>query len=160
MSKIEELLRKKREAQIRRMEGEPDLDAERSVERALDKVRKKTKGKKRKKKLGVDFGRINFSNHAKKRMAQRGMQTEDIYTIWRACEPYTQTDGRSVYEVDHAALDHAAQEDKEILKSWIGCAIIIDERFHTPLLITILASGKDTRTQTGRRKRPNRRWRD
>lgn len=156
MSKIEELLRQKREAQIRRMEGNPDADSEAEVDRALKEVSKKSR-KRTPKSKKVKSKSLKFSPHAYRRMSQRGMSAKDVYTIWRAGEFYTQADGRTAYTVTRGAIDVALAEDRAQLEQWLGCAIIVEERTHNPMLITILASGEDTKTYSAWRKRPNRR---
>lgn len=152
MSKIEDLLRQKRAAQIRRMEGEPDHEAEAEVDEALAKVSKRTQRGPDRKPLIHNSVRLRFLPHARHRMAQRGMRAKHVYAIWRAGEQRTQSDGRSVYIVTRNALDNAMLADRELLESWMGCAIVLDldARHENPLLITVLAAGEDTRTREKR----------
>lgn len=154
MSKIEDLLRQKRAAQIRRMEGHPDSDAEAEVDRALQEVRKHPKEKRPKRKK-IQNKKINITPHAQQRMAQRGMNLEDVHAIWRSGESHTQSDGRMAYTVTREAIEAAIPEDRVILESWLRCAVVVEERTRTPVLITILASGEDTKTYSGWSKRPN-----
>lgn len=142
MGRIEELLRKKRETQIRRMNGE-DVDSS-DIDAALKKLSKKRQPK-TSKRVQSRY-RILFSRHARTRMAQRGMHPRVIYAIWRACTPRKQDAQRTIYMVTRKDINEATTNDARLLEPWIGCAIIIaDDGQEGATLVTVLAAGEDTR---------------
>ncbi len=148
MSKLRDLLRRKRAAQIAKMEGRPILD-EAVLDAQIDDF-KKRKHKHVKKPMP---SRLHLTNDARKRMAQRGMSLDVVYAIWRIGTVVPQPDGREIFVVTREALKHADAVDVRCLVSWTGSAILVQpsmENNRSPALITVLADGDDT-TFVGRK---------
>ena len=144
MSRIEELLRQKRAAQIRRMEGTPDEAAEAEIDAKLSEESRR--GRQREARPPRSR-HLRFTKHARQRMAQRGWKAGDVYALWRAGERIPQTDGRAVYCATRAALDEADEVDRRRLEKFLGAAIVVSEGTadSLPILVTVLADGEDTR---------------
>jgi len=84
MSRVEELLRRKRQAQIKQLEGgAPDADSH-EVDQELANVRAPEVQR-----AYVKRGRLHMRRHARLRMAQRGMSTRVVYAIWQAGEVHS-----------------------------------------------------------------------
>ena len=140
MSRIAELLAAKRVAQIKRMNGEENVD-DKAVDEELAKL---TKMKPTRKK-GEPNRSLKISGHARKRMSQRGMGANVVYAIWRVAEERKQSDGRRVYVLTRKSIEAATYRDAQLLEPWCRCAIVIVDLPSGPMLVTVLAAGEDTR---------------
>ena len=151
MNAISDLLAKKRAAQIARMEGEISEVDEEAVDRDLKAIRGKSRPTRARTPRRVPSRSMVFSSHARQRMSQRRMDAEVVYAIWRAGELRTQPDGRHVHVVTRKGLAVATAADGRLLRAWMGCAIVVahDQDPDRYVLLTVLASGEDTRVWGG-----------
>lgn len=152
MSKIAEAIKRKRLAQIAKMNGEKVdeaavdeqiAQAQREAQkachidkRASRKVRRDTK----------DRG-LYFTRHADRRMSQRGVTHRQVYAIWRLGEPIPQPDDRTVFWLSRKAFDAAGKDERELLSDLVGAAIVISKPrpgYNRMCVVSVLASGEDT----------------
>lgn len=142
-SRVAQLLAEKRAAQIRRMNGEEDVDDSKVDAELAEMSSRRRKGYRPRKPKSRS---LKFSDHARKRMAQRRMDAKVVYAIWRVGEEVSQPGDRRAYVVTRKSLEAATREDAQDLESWCGCAIVVvDLPKAGPLLVTVLAAGEDTR---------------
>lgn len=139
-SRVAQLLAEKRAAQIRRMEGDDVDDSE--IDAEIAAFASRTKPRRRN---GMKSRRLEFSPHARKRMAQRGIDARTLYAIWRVGEERRQDHGRRAYVVTRKSLDAATFRDAQLTEPWSGCAIVVADLPRGPMLVTVLAAGEDTR---------------
>lgn len=151
MSRIAELLRQKRVAQIARMSGrfidttavDAELDAIRRRLRSMPLVR------------FFNTRELRITKHARKRINQRKIPLAAIDAIWRYGETTAYRDGRRIHRVTRRAIEDVDGEDRARLEAWRGTAIVVApprglfER--RPSLVTVLALGEDTYVGRGRR---------
>jgi len=154
VTKIEELLRAKRQVQIARLEGrEPattheEIDAE--IEHVVEEQRKRAR-ERRKRRPRVRKGRGLFiTQHAWKRMGQRRMTVKHVYALWTYGEARKLNDTSRTAHVCTASV-HAEMpaRERDLLASFVGCAIIVqappeDEPHKLSALVTVIADGEDT----------------
>ncbi len=152
MTRVADLLRQKRQAQIAEMEGRSSSDEDAEADRDLRALDTELDGLKRRrpvwtpKRAPVLRGHLRFTKHANRRMAQRGMSAKIVYAIWRVGTPVPQPDGSEVFVVTRAALAEATRGDAGRLERWRGAAIIVQPAVtdRASVLITVLADGEDT----------------
>jgi hypothetical protein len=87
-----------------------------------------------------------FSTHARERMGQRHMTGATVYAIWRYGEIST-SGGCLIHRVTDRALHDCDGPPRKMLQPWSGAAIIVrpaDDPKLRPVLVTVLADGKDT----------------
>ena len=146
MTNIEDLLRRKRQAQIEAMENRSGSESEAVVDSEIEAYKRRTKKLQRPPKALLKCGLLCFTKHARYRMAQRGMLAKVVYTIWRVGTTVPQPDGSEVFVVTRAALAEAMPRDVRYLEAWHGAAIIVQAAREggKAVLITVLADGEDT----------------
>lgn len=155
MSKVEEILKARRQAQIAALEGrEPDVDPEElkkqteAVKQEASRVAAKDSSNSRRASQTIPRARLFISKHARKRMSQRGMRMKDVAAIWHFGEPLRLNDGRRhAYAVSDSALKGMPKNVRDHLTQYRGAAIIVQDPeppYEQPLLVTVLADGVDT----------------
>lgn len=149
MSKIEELLRAKRQAQIAELEGREPETSHEKIDAELKKVARKSakvaRGRHRRRK-GVKSESLYITAHAHKRMAQRRMQAKHVYAMWRYGDAKTLNDAaRTAHVVTDRALVEMPYKARTLLEGLRGAAIIVQQNGERrPSLVTVLADGEDT----------------
>lgn len=149
MSRVAELLAAKRQAQIDAMTGRESEVDEQAVDAELSRVSPPERESGR-----VSCGKLVFTKHARKRMAQRGMTVRVVYGIYQCGEP-TASGSDIAFTLTDRALAEAPASFRRALSGWRGAAIIVaspDEQCEHHRVRTVLADGRDTRTFSGPRR--------
>lgn len=142
MSRVAELLAKKRQAQIAAMCGEvvdtTDVDAQ------LAEI----EPPKAPEPQPYSGARLYITKHAWVRMGQRGMKVRDLYAIWHYGDRVEQPNGRSAHIVTEQTCREAPEEHRDRMRRLLGATIVVEEPNedgHCPAVMTVLAFGRDTR---------------
>jgi len=147
VSRFEELLRRKRAAQIAQMEGEStdgEVDAE--LEAYLQKASKRMR---RKRSSAIDSEKLRISKHCWTRMAQRRMEVKHLYALWLYGERRElRAPGRTAHAVTMAALTEMPKRERKLLRRLVGAVLLVqapDEPGAQHVAVTVIADGEDTR---------------
>lgn len=145
MSRVAELLARKRAATIVAMEMGAEIDT-RAVDQELARVRMP-----RKRREAQACAHLEFSRHARRRMSQRGLSVADVYAIYRGGEAVGSGDSLA-FHVSERALVDPPPDIADRLRRLRGCCIIVrpSDVDAGALLLTVLRDGEDT-TFRGRR---------
>jgi hypothetical protein len=150
VSKIEELLRAKRQIQIAQFEGREPEKTHEEVDAQIEKVVAQTRRERPRQRRHVHRKRLYITPHARKRMGQRRMTLKHVYALWTFGEPQTLNDtSRTAHVCTDRALGEMPRKQRDLLAPFRGCAIIVqaapeDDPGKLPAVITVIADGEDT----------------
>jgi len=147
VSKFEDLLRRKRAAQIAAMEGEDgeakiDEEIKRYLRGASKRIRRQSGDR-------IQSERLRISSHCFTRMAQRRMQVKHLYALWLYGERRElRTPGRTAHAVTESGLKEMPRRERKLLRRLLGAVLLVqapEEEGTQHVAITVIADGEDTR---------------
>lgn len=154
MSKVEELLKAHRQAQIARLEGRPSEVDEEELTRRTKKIVRATEKEARRERINarrtqkeIPRARLFVTKHARTRMSQRGLRMKEVSLMWKFGECLRLNEaGRTAHVLSDSALSSMPRSVREKLQRFRGAAIIVqeDDGRGQPALVTVLADGEDT----------------
>lgn len=140
MSKIAELLARKRAAMI---DGADATAVDIEIHAAQRRAQRTAIAKDDASRKRPESQSMWISGHARRRMAQRGLTTRDVYAVWKHGEPSSSYDD-TVFHMTAKVFQDAPASARKLR----GVAIVVGppnlEKSPRPVLKTVLADGEDT----------------
>lgn len=151
MSRIEKLLKDKRQTQIAMLEGRLPQRTQLEINQELKSARD-VRPHKKKRRRKTKRRSLYITHHAQQRMSQRGMTDLQVYAIWLYGERKPLKESlREAHVCTMRAYREMPSQQKQLVEKFQGAALIVQNptpedaaKGLRPAVLTVLADGKDT----------------